>query len=115
MARKVLLETGYTFTPATKTITIPKVIPRERLVLITNVSTNQVIYNFSDPNLKAVSYTTDGTVNANRTTIILNYNTASMSSTDKLQFLIDEYDEKFTPSEPYIDPVNKLRISQPQV
>ena len=114
MARKVLLETGYTFTPATKTITIPKVIPRERLVLITNVSTNQVIYNFSDPNLKAVSYTTDGTVNANRTTIILNYNTASMSSTDKLQFLIDEYDEKFTPSEPYIDPVNKLRISQPQ-
>jgi len=114
MARKVLFETGYTFTPSTKTITIPRVIPRERMVLITNVTTNQVIYNFSDPNLKATSYTTSGTANANTTTIVLNYNTASMSSTDKLQFTIDEYDEKFTPSESYVDPVNKLRVSQPQ-
>lgn len=114
MARKVLLETGYTFTPSTRTIVIPRVIPRERMVLITNVTTNQVIYNFSDPNLKATSYTTSGAPNANSTTIVLNYNTGSMSSTDKLQFTIDEYDEKFTPSEAYTDPVNKLRISQPQ-
>jgi hypothetical protein len=114
MARKVLLETGYTFTPSTKTITIPRVIPRERMVLITNVTTNQVIYNFSDPNLKATSYTTSAAANANTTTIVLNYNTASMSSTDKLQITIDEYDEKFTPSETYIDPVNKFRTSQPQ-
>jgi len=114
MARKVLLETGYTFTPSTKTITIPRVIPRERMVLITNVTTNQVIYNFSDPNLNATTYNTSGIANANTTTIVLNYNTASMSSTDKLQFTIDEYDEKFTPSETYTDPVNKLRISQPQ-
>ena len=114
MARKVLLETGYTFTPATRTLTIPRVIPRERLVLITNVTTNQVIYNFSDPNLKANSYTTSGAPNANSTTIVLNYNTASMTSTDKLQFLIDEYDEKFSPSETYIDPVNKFRTSNPQ-
>lgn len=114
MARKVLLETGYTFTPATKTITVPRVVPRERLVLITNVTTNQVIYNFSDPNLKAVSYSTSGAPNANSTTIVLNYNTASMSSTDKLQFLIDEYEERFEPSEAYTDPVNKLRVSEPQ-
>lgn len=114
MARKVLLETGYTFTPSTKTLIIPRVVPRERLVLITNVTTNQVIYNFSDPNLKATSYTTSGTSNANTTTIVLNYNTASMSSTDKLQFTIDEYDESFKPAEPYVDPVNKLRISTAQ-
>ena len=114
MARKVLLETSYTFTPSTRTLVIPRVIPRERLVLITNVTTNQVIYNFSDPNLKATSYTTSGTVNANTTTIVLNYNTTPMSSTDKLQITIDEYDEKFTPSETYTDPVNKLRVSQPQ-
>jgi len=114
MARKVLLETGYTFTPSTKTIIIPRVIPRERMVLITNVTTNQVIYNFSDPNLKATSYSTSGTANANTTTIVLNYNTASMSSTDKLQITIDEYDESFRPADIYTDPVNKIRISQPQ-
>lgn len=114
MARKVLFETGYTFTPATKTITIPKAIPRERLVLITNVTTNQVIYNFSDPNLKANSYVTSGSPNANTTTIVLNYNTATMSSSDKLQFLIDEYDEAFRPTETFQDPVNKFRVSTAQ-
>jgi len=114
MARKILLETGYTFTPSTRTIVIPKVVLRERLVLITNVTTNTVIYNFSDPNLRATSYTTSSTANANTTTIVLNYNTTSMSSTDKLQITIDEYDEKFTPSETYVDPVNKFRTSQPQ-
>jgi hypothetical protein len=114
MARKAILETGYTFTPSTRTVVIPRVIPRERLILITNVTTNQVIYNFSDTNLRATSYTTSGTPNSNLTTIVLNYNTTSMSSTDRLQIVVDEYDEKFTPSEAYIDPVNKLRISQPQ-
>jgi len=114
MARKVLLETNYTFTPSTRTITIPRNIPRERLVLITNVTSNQVIYNFSDSNLTATSYNVTATGANNTTTIVLNYNTGGMSSTDKLQITIDEYDEKFTPSETYTDPINKLRVSQPQ-
>jgi hypothetical protein len=114
MARKVLLETTYTFDAANKTVTIPRAIPRERLILITNVTTNQVIYNFSDPNLRATSYTVSGAPNANLTTIVLNYNTASMSNSHKLQFTYDEPGETFTPSETYVDPVNKLRVSQPQ-
>ena len=117
MTRKVLLETGYIFTPGAGgvgTITIPRVILRERLILITNVTTNTVIYNFSDSNLRATSYTVSTSGGTNTTTVVLNYNTSGMSSTDKLQIIIDEYDEKFTPSEPYLDPVNKLRTSQPQ-
>ena len=114
MARKVLLDTTYTFDASAKTVTVPRAIPRERLILITNVTTNQVIYNFSDPNLKATSYTVSGTPNANLTTIVLNYNTASMSNSDKLQFTYDEPGETFTPSEPYVDPVNKFRVSAPQ-
>lgn len=114
MARKAILETGYTFTPSTNTIVIPRVVPRERLILITNVTTNTVIYNFSDSNLRATSYTSSTTGGNNTTTVVLNYNTASMSSTDKLQIIIDEYDEKFTPSEAFQDPVNKFRTSSPQ-
>ena len=114
MARKAILETGYTFTPSTNTIVIPRVIPRERLILITNATTNTVIYNFSDSNLKATNYTVSTTGNANTTTLVLNYNTSGMSSTDKLQITVDEYDEKFTPSEVYQDPVNKFRTSSPQ-
>jgi hypothetical protein len=114
MARKAILETGYTFTPSTNTIVIPRAIQRERLILITNVTTNTVIYNFSDANLKANTYTVSTSGGVNTTTVVLNYNTATMSSTDKLQIIVDEYDEKFTPSESYVDPVNKFRISQPQ-
>jgi hypothetical protein len=130
MARKTLLETGYTFTPSTKTIVFNKAIPRERLILITNVTTNTVIYNFSDPNLGIITYTTNatnyqqgatvasgtGVVTGAKdtTTVVLNYNTASMNSTDKLQIIIDEYDEKFTPSETFQDPVSKMRVSTPQ-
>ncbi len=115
MARKILFETGYTFTPSTRTVVFPRIIPRERLILITNVTTNQVIYNFSDPNLRATSYsTTTSAAGVEATTVILNYNTTSMSASDKLQFTIDEYDEKFSPSETYMDPVGKLRVSMPQ-
>ena len=117
MARKAILETGYTFTPGASgvgSVVIPRVIPRERLILITNVTTNTVIYNFSDSNLKATSYTTSASGGTNTTTVVLNYNSASMSSTDKLQIIVDEYDEKFTPSETFQDPVNKFRTSQPQ-
>jgi hypothetical protein len=114
MARKAILETGYTFTPSTNTIIIPRAIQRERLILITNVTTNTVIYNFSDSNLKANTYTVSSTGNANTTTVVLNYNTSGMTSTDKLQITVDEYDEKFTPSEAFQDPVNKFRTSTPQ-
>ena len=114
MARKVLHETNYTFTPSTRTIVIPDHIPRERLVLITNVTTNQVIYNFSDPSLKATSYTPAiDSNNVATTTIVLNYNTAAMSSTDKLQITVDEYAESFQPDESYMDPVGKFRVSTP--
>ena len=116
MARKAILDTYYTFNPSTRTITIPRAVLRERIVLITNVTTNQVIYNFSDPNLKLTSHSinTDYTSSVTTTTIVLNYNTTAMSVTDKLQITVDEYEEKFTPSEVLTDPVNKFRTSTGQ-
>lgn len=117
MARRVILDTQYTFTPASRTITIPRYLPRERLLLITNSRTNEVIYNFSDSNLTATSYTyvTPTTAAANPvTTIVLNFNTANMLSTDKLQIVVDEIEETFIPGESFIDPVGKLRVSTPQ-
>ena len=115
MARKSIIDTYYTFTPSTYTIRIPRPIPRERFVLITDVTTNQVLYNFSDPTLKFTSHSisTDGAGNT-VTTLVLSYNTSSLSSTDKLQIVIDEFEETFKPAELYTDPVNKFRVSQPQ-
>ena len=80
MARKAILDTYYTFTPSTRTVVIPHAIPQERLVLITDVTTNQVLYNFSDPNLKATSYTIAPSADGSQTftTIVLNYNTTAL-------------------------------------
>jgi hypothetical protein len=127
MARNVLPDQYYTFVPATRTITLNKTVKRESLLLITNVTTNTVIYNFSDPNLKATAYGTSSPTNPQAaggvllgnasdsiTTIVLNYNTTSMSSTDKLQIIVDEYESKFVPGESLMDPVGKFRTSQPQ-
>ena len=80
MARKAILDTYYTFNPTTRTIVIPRAIKQERLVLITDLATNTVLYNFSDPTLKTTSYTvsTDATGQYTSTTLVLNYNTTGL-------------------------------------
>jgi hypothetical protein len=116
MAKHVIVE-SYTFTPSSRTITvIGKNIRREQLLLITNTTLNTVIYNFSDPQLTATSYVnaTDATTGQETTTIILNYNTTSMSSTDKLAVVVEETYHEIIPSEVMRDPVDKLRVSTPQ-
>lgn len=119
MARRVLYETNYTFVPSTKTIVIQRYIPRERLILITNVTTGVPIFNFSDSRLTATSYSatasyTGAAGGQGSTTIVLAYNTTAMSSGDKLQIMLDEPNEFMTPSETLMDPVGKLRVSTPQ-
>jgi hypothetical protein len=121
MARNVLPDQYYTFNASTRTITLNRSVKRESLLLITNVTTNTVIYNFSDPNLRATSYTqTQGALALSQgmsdvsTVIVLNYNTTSMSNTDKIQIIVDEYESKFVPGETLVDPVGKFRTSQPQ-
>jgi hypothetical protein len=114
MARRILDLKGYTLNPSTRVITYPGIIKQEQLILITNVTAGQVIYNFSDPSLKATAYTTSINGATGTTTITLNFNTAAMLSTDKLQFIVDQVDETMAPSEVLKDPVNKFRVSQAQ-
>jgi hypothetical protein len=118
MAKRIISE-SFTFNPSTRTITIlNKAIKRNQLLLILNVRTNTVIYNFSDSSLAASSYTLTSSPNAETTTIVLNFDTgpsgAAMSSTDPLSIIVDEPNENFFPAEPYRDPVEKLRVSPPQ-
>jgi hypothetical protein len=111
MAKRVLPD-HYIFDPATKTVTIPnKVIPREQLLLVTNVSSNTVIFNFSDPDLKTTTYTAP--YSSTGTQFVLQYNTASMSANDPLLILAD-FAEQMDISETLQDSTDKLRIAAPQ-
>lgn len=116
MARRVILESSYTFTPSTRTIVIPRIVPKERLLLITNVTSNKVIYNFSDPTLTTTNYFyTQGTsLTPATTTLVLSYNTTQMATNDIIQITVDEISESFVPEEMLIDPVGKLRVSEPE-
>ena len=100
----------YTFNPANDTVVVEGNVHRRRLLLITNVTDNTVIYNFAEPNLKASSITFDSTTEL--TTISLQYDCSAMSSTDELQILIEEDATKFRPSLSYTDPVSKFRVSE---
>ena len=114
MAKHVLLE-AYAFNPTTRTVTVTgKNIRREELILITNVTTNTVIYNFADSALGATNFSGTNTDNIEQTVITLNYNTAGMSSSDKLSIVVDEPYDTIYPSETLLDPNSKLRVSQPQ-
>ena len=114
MAKHVILE-AYSFNASTRTITINgRTVRREQLVLITNVTTNTVIYNFADSSLTASSYTTSQTNNVETTVIVLTYNTGSMSNSDRLSIIVDETNETLYPAEVMMDANQKLKVSTPQ-
>jgi hypothetical protein len=74
---------NYTFNPTERTITFNDYdsIDLERVLLITNVTRNEVIYSFADP-------AKGGSVSGN--VLTLNFDTTGMSSTDKLQIWYED-------------------------
>jgi len=115
MARKSIQTNYYLFDAAARKVVIPGGIQREQLILITNVTDNKVIYNFSDPELTASAYTISTDIrNVTTTQVTLAYDTTSMSDTDRLQIIYDDFEETVKPAETYHDAVNKSKVSNPQ-
>ena len=115
MARKTIQSNYYLFDASAREVIIPGGVQRENLILITNVVDNKVIYNFSDPELTATTYSIQTDIrNVTTTRIVLSYNTTSMSDSDDLQIIVDDFEETVKPAETYNDAVNKSRVSTPQ-
>ena len=112
MAKRVVSE-YISFTPGTKTITIPnRIIPRKNLMLVTNASSNTVLYNFSDPDLTITNYTVP--YSSTGTQFTVSYNTSAMSALDPIMIIEDLPEERTEFAEIYKDPVNKLRVASPE-
>lgn len=84
---------SYSFTASTKTIVISGVTgftSKERLLLITNVTTGTILYLFNDNTLVPASWTYNSSAAPVTTTIVLNaaVDTTGMADTDKLQIFI---------------------------
>lgn len=110
MAKKLIHD--YTFDASANTVVINYVYKPERLLLITNLTDGITIYLFNSATLgySSVSYDYD----AETTTIVLNYDCSSMSDSDELQIFVEQDFQSFEPSETFIDPVSKIRVSQPE-
>lgn len=116
MAKHVIIE-AYSFGNTTNTVNVyGKNLRPEQLLLITDVTTGTVLYNFSDPSLGAVSITNNVNTNTGLETcnVVLDYICSGLSSTDKISILYEESYNEIKPYETLRDPVDKMRVSEPQ-
>lgn len=124
---------NYTYIPGianqTKVI-VPGRVDLSNILVITNVTRNEIIYNFSDTVRGIVSsvYTPPAEANTatatvpgiqpwdGYTTLTLKVSTTGHSAADKLTIYTEEVSSavRMLPAETYVDPANKMRISQPQ-
>jgi len=112
MAKRVLHE-PYTFNPATRTVTISnRIVQREGLLLVTDVSSNTVLFNFADPNLRTTAYTVP--YSSNGTQFVLQFNTSSLATSTPLLILIDDQEDRIRPADSMEDATNKMRVVNPQ-
>lgn len=79
---KYLVDT-YTFNASAKTIVFKEAYLLSQLLLITNVTTNEIIYNFASPG-------SGGSINNG--VLTLDFDTTGMNSSDSLQIFVDVED-----------------------
>tara|TARA_B110000858_G_scaffold118916_1_gene135751 strand:- start:10843 stop:16455 length:5613 start_codon:yes stop_codon:yes gene_type:complete len=110
MGKKLIFD--YTFDASQKTIVLEDIYAQERFLLITNISTGDIIYQFNDINLSISNISFD--YDKSETTLTLAFDTTSMTDNDVLQIYLDEGSTDITVNERFIDPVSKIRVSNPE-
>ena len=110
MGKKLIFD--YEFDASAGTITVNDIYAEKRWQLITNLTSNLVIYQFNDSSfgISNISFDYPNT----KTTITLAFDTASMSDTDELQIFVDDGSTDVTVNDRFVDPVSKIRVSNPE-
>ena len=113
MAKK-LINYGYTFNVAAGTIVIKEFMKLDDIFLITNVTTNDIIYNFADP-AAGGTVTWDGVLEETTINLDMDVNAlGTMTDDDRLQIIVDEGNAKMNIDDSFLDPVHKIRVSAPE-
>jgi len=110
MGKRLIFD--YTFDASAKTITLKDVYAQKRFLLITNVTTGDIIYQFNDAALGFSNISFDYA--EFKTTVTLSFDTTSMNDTDELQILLEEESTDITVNDRFVDPVSKIRVSNPE-
>ena len=95
----------------------------EELLIISNVTDNEVIYNFAEPTKGATVTFTQGNslsypraeqVNEGTTVINFKVDTSSMSTTDNIQVFLESTELKVRPYDFGTDAIERMRVGLPQ-
>ena len=110
MARKLVNDV--TFNKAARTVTISGNVSTKKLLLINNLTAGITIFNPTDSTAKVTGRSYSATTD--QTTFTLQYDTTGMNDSDILQVFTEDMDGvAFKPQESLLDPVHKLRVSEP--
>ncbi len=122
-----VIETGLSVLPAEVTgvgrLKFPKKYEQNQILLITNTTKNEIIYDFSDPNAGAVrEFIRDESDVFPRllewaqgyTVLTLYYNTSTHSTTDSIQIFVDENELRVRPYPFGTDAMERQRMAAPQ-
>ena len=129
MAKKLIRD--YVFSPGASgvgTIEIPGRYTLDKLLLITNVTDNIIMYNFADTTFAgttasftaandATDWPTITSFHDGYTVITLQYNSSSMSASDALQIYVEDqedYGQTIRPWQFGTDAIERIRVSNPQ-
>jgi len=113
MAKKLIND--YSIDVASNTVYVQGNYRPERFLIITDVNTNALLYNFAGG--AATGYTTwSFSEYTERTALTLatNFASASVTTGSKLQIFIESDNTEVYLADTFIDPVNKIRVSNPQ-
>ena len=111
MAKKLFVG-NYRFDASEKEVFVSGNINAERFLLITNITRNVIIYNFADisAGFAGIAYNSD----TDETQLSLLYDTTSHLDNDVLQVFVQGDYQEITPAEDILDPVGKMRVSNPE-
>ena len=113
MAKK-LIATGYTINAAQNQITVPGIIQPVRLLLITDINNNKILYNFADPSTGLANFSFNYTADTTTFTTQLDLSAAGVQNSHGLQVFYETDFARTGFEEAMLDPVNKLRVSNPE-
>ena len=95
----------------------------EDILIITNVTANDVIYNFAEPTKggtvrfrsgNSLAYPQAESVSNGTTVINFKYNTSAMSTTDTVQIFLEDSEIRTRPYDFGTDAIERMRVAQPQ-
>lgn len=111
MAKK--LQFDYVFNAAAQTVTINGHVDLKKLLFINNATRGTTIYALGDPTLRTTNRTYNRDTNQTTFELLFDTATAGHANSDVLQIFIEEEGAEFKPTETFVDPVSKFRVSMP--